>query len=359
MNSPSILVVDDSLVDLEIVSMACASMGFSVDTSKDGAEALELFKQKRHSLVLADYKMEPLDGIDVISKIHEIDPTTTCMVMTGFPDTKVNQLAITGDIFRIFTKPIRTQDLVEALKIIINQHRGATDDLEGIALANRMDECLSLIGTSSEIRSVRDSLRNLIRSRKALCVEAPEGSRKSEIARFIHVNGSFGKSHYVVCDCRTLVDGGDFERLINTDGSWGALLSEAKYGTLVLAHLEALPAQYQEALASVFNSLSSAMHVILLTEAPYEEMLEHGHLCDLLYFELATEYLRIPALVERPQDISEMLDYIAENYERFGLPRAPSSMEISMLEQQVAAQPLERNVDELIERVSNCLACVS
>ena len=49
-SSPTVLVVDDSKTDLEIISIVCEALGCTVDLASDGDNALESYKEKLHDL---------------------------------------------------------------------------------------------------------------------------------------------------------------------------------------------------------------------------------------------------------------------------------------------------------------------
>ena len=355
MSTASILVVDDSSVDREIVSLACAGLDCEVEVARDALQAIERYREKRHTLVLTDYNMEPMDGIELIERIRSIDPNADCMIMTGYPDHRVNQLVMQGEIQRIVTKPIRLASLIETIRVALNQYRGATEHLDSIAMTNRMDDCLPLLGRSVAIRDVRKQLSELIRSHKPLLIEAPVGSRKRDIARFVHRNGPFANSHYVTCHCAELTAEAQSRQLISTDGEWGALLNEAKHGTLVLSSLGGIAVEVQQALARCFREITTSMHVIVLTAQPLEELLAAGRLVDQFYFQIVADTLCIPPLSERTVDIEDMLAHIAEKPGRYGFSRSLDAADLHALEAKLSSHPLERNVDELLECVAASL----
>lgn len=66
MSDHSILIVDDSSVDLEIISIVCRMLGCDAEVVSDGFEAIKRCDPDVHDLVLCDYIMEPVDGIYVI-----------------------------------------------------------------------------------------------------------------------------------------------------------------------------------------------------------------------------------------------------------------------------------------------------
>lgn len=75
MNSMKILVADDETHILHVVSLKLRNAGFVVVTAHDGQEALELAIQERPDLLITDYHMPQLSGLELCQKLKQ-DPLT-------------------------------------------------------------------------------------------------------------------------------------------------------------------------------------------------------------------------------------------------------------------------------------------
>lgn len=347
----SVLVVDDSAVDREIVSIACSCLDCEVETAKSAEEALAAYKERRHSVILTDYQMEPVNGLQLISQIRQFDPEANCLIMSGMPDAMVTNYVTHNNLPNVIAKPIRPTSLTEQIRIAFNRHRGASERLATVAVANRMDQCIALLGHSYEICQVRKQLARLVDSHAPLVLEGPNGIGKPEIARFIHGVGPFSQSHFVECVCSDMTTEEMRELVIDEDGNWGALLREARHGTLVLFNIQSLPMPLQEALAREFQSLTLECHVITMADGRLDAMLDGGQLDINLYFQLSVESLHIPALSERPADIEEIVRFITASPEYGESGKPISATEVDLLVAELRRTRLDRNLHELIERV--------
>lgn len=69
----SVLIVDDYKTMLRIINNLLKQLGFpNVDEATDGAMALEMFKLKNYGLVISDWNMEPMSGIDLLKHVRAL-----------------------------------------------------------------------------------------------------------------------------------------------------------------------------------------------------------------------------------------------------------------------------------------------
>ncbi|UTW64163.1 hybrid sensor histidine kinase/response regulator [bacterium SCSIO 12741] len=89
---------------------------YEIYTSTDVSEALTLVKEKRPSVVVADYKMPELSGVEFLQMVKEIDPLAIRMMLTGHANLKAVVQAINqSEIFRFIVKPWSEEELTKAL----------------------------------------------------------------------------------------------------------------------------------------------------------------------------------------------------------------------------------------------------
>lgn len=90
---------------------------FVIDVAESGEEGLALFKSKGpYEVVVSDYRMPKMDGIQFLSKIHEMAPDTTRIMLTGFAELQVAVDAVNeGHIFRFLTKPCPPASVARAI----------------------------------------------------------------------------------------------------------------------------------------------------------------------------------------------------------------------------------------------------
>ncbi|WPJ96336.1 response regulator [Coraliomargarita algicola] len=290
----TVLIVDDSSVDLEIISMVCRVLGCNTDVVSDGFEAINCYDPERHALVLCDYVMEPVNGIYVISKIRETYPHAKCIMVSGFPDVQLRSFVEENHLFDLVVKPIHTETLKKTLRLALDGEDGATVEVQGIALSNRMDACPALCGTSADTHALREQLSEQISCQHPFMLLGTADSSKREIAEFVHQNGSHAGGPCVIYDACAQSEA-DLQRdLVDAAGNFGIQVERAEKGTLILQHVDRLPLSIQKLLARGFDQLAQHTRLILLAETPLEEGLEQGTVDDEFYFKAASEVIEVP-----------------------------------------------------------------
>jgi two-component system chemotaxis response regulator CheY len=69
----NVLIVDDYKTMLRIINNLLKQLGFpNVDEATDGAMALDMFKLKNYGLVISDWNMEPMSGIDLLKQVRTL-----------------------------------------------------------------------------------------------------------------------------------------------------------------------------------------------------------------------------------------------------------------------------------------------
>ncbi|MBK0422403.1 response regulator transcription factor [Leucobacter sp. CSA2] len=113
--SASILVVDDDRALAEMLGMVLQGEGFATETSADGAEALERFREMRPDLVLLDVMLPGLDGVEVCERIRA-ESGVPIIMLTARTDTRdvVRGLEAGADDYVV--KPFNPAELIARIR---------------------------------------------------------------------------------------------------------------------------------------------------------------------------------------------------------------------------------------------------
>lgn len=153
MNTPArILVVDDEMGIREGCRRVLAEEGYAIDAAEDGTVGLEKVREKPYDLILVDLMMPGIGGLDLIQKIHEIDPEIILVVITGYATIETAVEATKRGAYDYLPKPFTP----EALAVLVRRGIEKRElRLEARRLyQEREQKLLELAGEKSRLRTI-------------------------------------------------------------------------------------------------------------------------------------------------------------------------------------------------------------
>jgi CheY-like chemotaxis protein len=191
MSNKRVLVVDDDPDLLFLVAHGVKSLApdYQVNTAADGIAALAQVQQQKFDLIVTDYTMPGITGLELIEKVQQLSPETGCILMTAHHDTnrirnQIGDLKLSGFIGKPFTMP----DLLEVVRKAIKQ----------ITTSNAPDKAEVVKDKKQVIQSQLQALRQQTGAHSVLLVNSnglPVGAaghidrlRASRLATFVSSN---------------------------------------------------------------------------------------------------------------------------------------------------------------------------
>jgi two-component system sensor histidine kinase/response regulator len=107
----SVVVIDDDYAMRLSCDQTLAKVGYRVATFEDGARGLEAVGELKPGLVVVDLKMPGLSGLDVIARLHEIDPNIIIVVITGYATISTAIDAMKAGAYDFLPKPFAPDEL--------------------------------------------------------------------------------------------------------------------------------------------------------------------------------------------------------------------------------------------------------
>ena len=111
-----IIVVDDDQSVRDTLKDCLSAEGYDVITSGNGADAIKKFKKKFFNVAILDLKLPDIDGLQLLTQIHEENPKTLNIMLTGYPtlNNAVNSLNL-GAVAYVM-KPLNPDELLFYIK---------------------------------------------------------------------------------------------------------------------------------------------------------------------------------------------------------------------------------------------------
>ena len=137
--TPKILVVDDEKIVRESLFHWFEDEGYSVDTAEDALDALKQFDKDKYDLILLDMKMPGMSGLELLSKIKEIDTDSMVIIITAFASVPTAIQALKEGAYDYVTKPVDPDELNNLVKNAIEQ-KSLKD--ENYLLKNKIEQMI-------------------------------------------------------------------------------------------------------------------------------------------------------------------------------------------------------------------------
>ncbi|MDD3732287.1 MAG: response regulator, partial [candidate division Zixibacteria bacterium] len=118
-----IMVVDDAPDTLEVVQRNLVSAGYKVFTAPGVAEALRLLEKITVDLVITDFKMPGISGLDLVRHIRENLPSTEVIMITGYASVTGAVEAVKSGAEEYLAKPFTETELINAVKMALDKIR--------------------------------------------------------------------------------------------------------------------------------------------------------------------------------------------------------------------------------------------
>ncbi len=119
MKGPAILVVDDDRDVLEMAECFFSEAGMEVCCTESGQQALEKIPERVWAVMITDYNMPGMNGLQLAEKALEIDPSLQVVMVTGHPSQALSDQAAGAGIAKVFDKPLQMEKVLGLIKEMI------------------------------------------------------------------------------------------------------------------------------------------------------------------------------------------------------------------------------------------------
>jgi len=123
MSAKTILVADDESHILHVVSLKLQNAGFRVVTARDGREALELAQHEHPDLIITDYHMPELSGLEVCRRLKESPETSNipAIMLTARGYSLEPQDTEKSGVLCMLSKPFSPRQLLATVNEVLNR----------------------------------------------------------------------------------------------------------------------------------------------------------------------------------------------------------------------------------------------
>ncbi|HFQ89437.1 MAG TPA: response regulator [Desulfobulbus sp.] len=116
MSQFNIMVIDDEKIVGRMAQLSLEKEGYHVEIFTDGESALKRFKEKFFHVVVTDFKMKGIDGLEVLRTVKRLHPETAVIMITAFANLDVAVEALRDDVHDFFPKPVKIKEVKASIE---------------------------------------------------------------------------------------------------------------------------------------------------------------------------------------------------------------------------------------------------
>jgi len=119
----TLLIVDDEQNVLKSLKRLLLDADYKILTAESGEEGLKAFDENEINVVISDYRMPGMNGVEFLRKVKEKSPDTLRLILSGYADAVAIVEAINeGQVYRFITKPWNDQELLTTIMNTFDQY---------------------------------------------------------------------------------------------------------------------------------------------------------------------------------------------------------------------------------------------
>ncbi len=333
---PKILIIDDEKSIRNTLKDILTYEKFEVDEACDGAEGIKKAEAGGFDLVLCDIKMPKMDGIEVLSKLQEINPDLPVVMISGHGTIETAVEAIRKGAFDFISKPPDLNRLLVTLRNALDRNSLVQ---ETKVLKRKVFKTRDMIGDSPSIKQIKEMIDRVAPTDARVLITGSNGTGKELVARWIHEKSSRTSGQLVEVNCAAIPselieselfghEKGAFtsaikQRLGKFELANGGTLFLDEIGDMSLsAQAKVLRALQENKITRVGGEkeISVSPRVVAATNKDLKKEIEKGNFREDLYHRLSVIVIHVPSLNERKDDIPILAEsFVKEICEDYGM----------------------------------------
>ena len=322
-----VLIVEDEENERSGMAELISAWGYRTETARDGLEGLEKVTTWSPGIVVTDYRMPRMSGMELLQRLAEQPQQIAVVLLTAQGSIDVAVDAMKAGAYDFIQKPVEPARLKQILQNAARQ-RGTTLELEATKRKLRDTGLFGqMVGSSREMQEIFHLVEMVAPSTASVLITGESGTGKEMVARTIHDLSPRKAKPFVAINCSAIP-----ETLIESEifghekGAFTGAMERragcfelAEEGTLLLDEIGEMPAATQAKLLRVLEDrklrrLGSKsetpvdVRVLAATNKVPEEAVSRGELRGDLYYRLNVFNIHIPPLRDHKEDVPQLVD---------------------------------------------------
>jgi len=317
-----ILLADDDRSLRRVLQFKLEQNGYQVTAVEDGASALDALKSDEFDLLLSDIKMPGMDGIQLLERAKQQQPTLKIILITAHATVSQAVQAVKLGAFDYITKPFEDEELLVTIEKALEFRKLETENRKLRKRLQRELKAPKLIGVSKPFMQMLSIIDKIAETDATVLITGESGTGKELVAKTIHHKSGRSDADFVAVNCAAIPrDLLESELFGHVRGAFTGAVKDKKGkfelangGTLFLDEVGDMAGDLQAKLLRALQErviepigaerpLEVDVRVIGATNLNLQERIINGAFREDLFYRLNVIPVRIPSLFERKEDI--------------------------------------------------------
>lgn len=335
MKDYNILIIDDEAAQRDILAGYLKKKGYKIFSASSGKEGIDIAKSNAVDIILSDYKMPDLNGIEVLEQVKKINPEISYIIVTAYGTVENAVRAMRLGAFDYISKPVDLDELDLMIERIID-HRNLKS--ENQLLKTQLQDkykISSIVSHSPKMEEVINIAARVSESKATVLITGENGTGKEVLAKAIHYLSSRKDKPFVAVNVPALTEtlleselfGHEKGAFTGADKMRKGRFEISDGGTLFLDEVGDIPQSIQVKLLRVLqehkfervggtDQIEVDVRIIAATNKNLEQKIKDGTFREDLFYRLNVVSINIPPLRERKEDIIPMIESFIEKFSK-------------------------------------------
>jgi nitrogen regulation protein NR(I) len=327
---PKLLLIEDDSSIATSLRKEFEAGGYEVVVENRGDAGLLHAKSHPCDVVLTDFKMPGLSGLDLLAQVHQARPKLPIILMTGHGTTEIAIEATKRGAFDYVLKPFDMAELLELTAKAVASHRLTGDSVE---MGDGTDLLTPMVGRGRPMQQVYKEIGRVAAKPVTVLIRGETGTGKELVARALHQHSARSTGPFIAVNCaavpETLLESELFghERGAFTGAGTSRIgrFEQAHGGTLFLDEVGEMSLATQAKLLRVLQERSLQrvggrdlipvdVRILAATSLNLEEAIVEKEFRADLFFRLSVVTIMLPPLSQRAEDVPDLVKYFLRRY---------------------------------------------
>ena len=329
----SILIIDDEQAIREPLVTLLEMEGYSIETSESGEDGLTRLAERPFDLVLLDFALPGMDGLEVLHEIRERDPQLSVIMITAYGTVEKAVEAMQSGAANFIQKPWDNEKLLADVRAAVGRRRAEEENIQLKRALKERYNFENIVGKSECMLRVFDLVAQVAPSRSTVLVQGESGTGKELIAKAIHMNSPRKDRAFVPVNTGSMppdllestlfghVKGAFTSAVASKKG----LFEVADRGTIFLDEIGTMSLDTQAKILRVLQDrkfmhlggvqeLQVDVRIIAATNVDLKLAVREGRFREDLYYRLNVITVDLPALRARREDIPLLVEHFSHKF---------------------------------------------